>query len=123
MNKPASKSARYKKGLWAEYLAMVYLWGKGYRILKLRYKTPVGEIDILARRKDVLVAVEVKARQNMDDALHAIAPRNKARVERALQHFIMDCPEYNGFTIRFDAITVCPPFSIRHLDNAWQACS
>ena len=58
---PADPERRiaFRFGLSAESRAAAYLIAKGYRILFRRFKTPVGEIDIVARRRGVLVFVEV----------------------------------------------------------------
>jgi Holliday junction resolvase-like predicted endonuclease len=58
----------FRFGLTAESRAAAYLIAKGYRILARRFKTPVGEIDIVARRRGVLVFVEVKARERLADS-------------------------------------------------------
>ena len=59
-----------RRGHVSEWIAAAYLLLKGYRILALRYRTKLGEIDIVARKGDLAVFVEVKAR---GDARHAIA--------------------------------------------------
>ena len=122
MNK---RQKSYALGLRAEIFSAFYLMLRGYRILKLRYKTPVGEIDILACKKNTLVAVEVKARKNQSEALAAVDARSQKRIEKALMHYVMHHPTYAGFDMRFDVIALYlgVPFSFQHLDNAWQARS
>lgn len=118
-----SKSAAYKSGIWAERIAAFYLMFKGYRILHMRYKTPVGEIDLLARKGRCLVAVEVKARRVMNDALESVRPKARRRIEKATLHFIALNEGYDDWGIRFDVIALCMrwPFAIKHLDNAWRS--
>lgn len=77
----------YRKGLWAECQAAVYLWCKGYRILAWRYKTPLGEIDLVVRKKSVLVFVEVKARKERLVGLDAVSTQSWQRIARAASHF------------------------------------
>lgn len=119
------KIKAYKKGHYAEWLAAVYLFLRGYKILKLRYKSPVGEIDIIARKGSALVIVEVKARAEKSAALESINPRNKIRVEKATLHYISQNPELMACDVRFDVIALGAsrlwPFSLQHLDNAWHA--
>ena len=112
----------YKRGVWAESRAALFLMSKGYKILKRRYKTPVGEIDLVALKGEFLVIVEVKARDHMDDALYAIDPRTQKRIEEAMKYFLSRHPEFSAHAIRFDVIAV-GGISMRHLDNAWQARS
>jgi len=64
--------AAFKLGLSAESRAAMFLIAKGYRILARRFKTPFGEIDIVARRRRALVFVEVKARARANDAAEAV---------------------------------------------------
>lgn len=118
MNK---KTRAYKRGLWAEALAALYLRCRGYRVLARRYKTPLGEIDLIARRKDTIIIVEVKTRGLMDSALESVDERSRGRIERAARHFIAANPRYADYNVRFDIIAFAPPFALRHLDNAWQA--
>ena len=113
------KVKAYKRGLWAEYLAALYLIFCGYRILKMRYKTQVGEIDIIALKKHTLVFVEVKSRRNIVDALESVNVRTRKRIEKAARYFLMCDSVYNDFEMRFDVIVFDGGFNFKHLDNAW----
>src|SRR6266851_4978697 len=62
----AQRRIAFRFGLSAESRAAALLIAKGYRILARRFRTPLGEIDIVARRRGVLVFVEVKARDDFD---------------------------------------------------------
>ena len=107
----------------AERLSCWLLRLKGYRILARRMKCPVGEIDILARRGKLLVAVEVKARKELDLAAQSIMPRQWQRVARALDWWRMQNPNRSDVThadIRFDAILVAPRRWPRHILDAWR---
>ncbi|MCB1563740.1 MAG: YraN family protein [Alphaproteobacteria bacterium] len=124
MNKSeGSRQAAYKRGLYAEGLAALYFRVRGYRIVCRRYKTPVGEIDLIVEKKGRLVAVEVKTRSTLEEALCAVTPRGRARIEKALGHFLMRHPAFSAHDIRFDVIAGSHPFCWRHLDNAWEARS
>ncbi|MCI5060863.1 MAG: YraN family protein [Alphaproteobacteria bacterium] len=111
----------YSFGLWAEWVACAYLWLKSYKILKTRYKTSVGEVDIIAEKNGTLVFIEVKARTTKTGALESLTPRMRGRVSRAAQHYLMEeSVNLSHRNMRFDLICVTPPFHIHHLDNAWQ---
>lgn len=69
--------AAFRTGISAESRAAAYLMAKGYRILAKRYRTPYGEIDIVARRRNLIAFVEVKARASLDDAAFAVTPRQQ----------------------------------------------
>ena len=84
---PAAERLRaFRTGLSAESRAAAFLIAKGYRILARRYRTPYGEIDIVARRRNLVAFVEVKARATLDDAAYAVTPRQ--RKQRDLDNFV-----------------------------------
>ncbi len=115
------KRSNHKRGLRAESAAAWLLRAKGYRILALRYKTPVGEIDIIARRGRTLAIVEVKARAKLADAADAIHHKNRQRVVRAAQHFLHAHPHFGELTIRFDALLIAWYRWPKHLIAAFDA--
>ena len=113
------KKQTYDRGLKAESMAALWLRLKGYKILARRYKTKVGEIDLIARKANIICFVEVKARATKEQALESITPAMRQRIERAALYYV----SHNNVTncdLRFDLVTVTPPFLIHHLDNAWQ---
>lgn len=114
-----NKINHYWRGMIAEYIAMFYLMCKGYRIITHRYKTPVGEIDILVSKKKILIAVEVKFRDNINDAFGAISPASQKRIINAVKWYLSQHSRHHYDTIRMDMIAI-DRFSIKHLDNAWQ---
>lgn len=107
----------YDKGLWAETLAVLLLRLKGYRILSRRFKTPFGEIDVIARRGKTVAFIEVKQRPDLTQALEAVTPFTQARIRQAATLFLQRNPALAVQDQRFDVIAYCPPFLIRHLDN------
>lgn len=117
MHKDRKKA--YKLGFWAEQLASVILLFKGYRILEKRYKTPVGEIDIIACKQNTLVFVEVKMRKTKEMAFESVTPRMKDRISRAAQFYLSSQKHVHNPDIRFDMMAITPPFFWQHLDNAW----
>lgn len=114
-----SEKNTYEQGMWAETLAAMYLCLKGYKVLERRYKTKVGEVDIIARKGKTVVAVEVKYRPSVDEALSVISAQARSRIASALSHYIARNPVYARHDLRFDVIAVSGGFSIHHLDNAW----
>jgi putative endonuclease len=100
-------------------LAAFWLRLKGYGILEKRYKTHVGEADLVARRGNSLVFIEVKARSTLEEGLMSITPRLKRRVTKAANYFITERPGLAGLDIRFDVIVVLPGLRVRHIENAW----
>jgi putative endonuclease len=113
--------AALRVGLSAESKAALLLIAKGYRILARRYKTPVGEIDIVARRRGMVVFVEVKARDSLDAAAEAVTPRQQGRIIDAAQYWLAAHPDAGECPLRFDAILVAPGKPPRHLPGAFDA--
>lgn len=111
----------YRTGLIAEWMAAGYLLCKGYRFVDWRRKTPMGEIDLIMRKRDTIVFVEVKARQTNDNAVYAVHMRNRIRVERAAVYLSAQRADWLDKNKRFDVIAISWPFFIRHIDNAWQS--
>ena len=108
------------RGRFAEWLCILYLRLKGYRILAHSYRVPVGEIDILARKAGYVVAVEVKARDDFTAAAEAVTPRQRRRIERALMHFLKTRPEFASAPLRCDAMLLVPGRWPRHIQDAWR---
>jgi putative endonuclease len=115
--------AAFQTGLSAESRAAACLLAKGYRILARRYRTPYGEIDIVARRRNLLAFIEVKARASLDEAAYAVTPRQQGRIIAAAQAWLMEHPEHADFDLRFDAILIAPRRLPRHLPAAFDAGS
>src|ERR1700710_3272086 len=69
--------AAFEHGISAESRASILLIAKGYRILARRYRSPAGEIDIVAKRRNALVFVEVKARASYDEAVEAVTEQQQ----------------------------------------------
>lgn len=113
--------AAFRTGLSAESRAAALLMAKGYRILAKRFRTPHGEIDIVARKRSLLAFVEVKARASLDDAAYAVTPRQQQRIIDAAQAWLMAHPEHAEFELRFDAILIAPKSLPRHLLAAFDA--
>jgi len=123
-SKPLPRPERveaFNRGLSAESRAALFLMAKAYRILARRWKTPFGEIDIIARRRAVVVFVEVKARGNMDEAVEAVTERTKRRVTAAAELWLARHPQQANGEIRFDVILVTPGRMPRHIVNAFIA--
>jgi putative endonuclease len=92
---------------------------QGWTILGRRVKTPVGEIDLVARRGRVLVFVEVKARSTQAGCDQSLDEYRLRRVARAAEALL---PRFArpGDTIRIDAIFIVPWRLPRHLRHVWQ---
>jgi len=115
------RKAAFRFGLSAESRAAALLIAKGYRILARRWRTPFGEVDIVARRRQVVVFVEVKARGHLDDAAEAVTDRQQRRIVAAAEAWLARHPHITPRDICFDAVLVAPLRMPRHIQAAFDA--
>ena len=113
--------AAFRVGLSAESRAAAFLIAKGFRIAARRFRSPVGEIDIVARRRGTLIFVEVKARARLDDAAEAVIVRQQQRIIAAAEAWLASHPGDIDCDIRFDVILVAPRSLPRHIVAAFDA--
>lgn len=113
--------AAFRTGLSAESRAAAFLMAKGYRILAKRFRTPHGELDLVAKRRNLVAFVEVKARATLDEAAYAVTPRQQARIINAALAWLAAHPDYAEFELRFDAMLIAPRRLPRHLLAAFDA--
>jgi len=121
--RPRSKDSRLAAELFGrrgETLAAWFLRLKGYRILETRFKTPAGEIDLVAKRFGTLVFVEVKARKSgsIADAWLAV---NDRRITAAADYYLARHPRQAATDMRYDVIFLAPMTWPRHVVNAFDA--
>ena len=114
------RTAAQRRGRRAEWLAAWRLRLKGFRIVARNLRTPVGEIDLVARRFDLVVFVEVKAREDEAAAAESLGPRQRARIGRAAAYFLARRPDLAACRIRFDVMLFASGQLPRHVIDAWR---
>ena len=114
-----TRQSAERGGRRAETLAAWWLRLKGWRILAQRARTPLGEIDLVARRGRTLAFVEVKARATDRDARLALDDWRLRRVARAAEALVARYAKPDD-TIRIDAIFIVPGRWPRHVENVWR---
>jgi putative endonuclease len=115
----AERRRRFTVGLHAETIAAFYLRAKGYRVLSRRFKTPVGELDIVAARGRRLAFVEVKRRATFDEAANSVTLKAQRRIIRAAQLWLGRWPKYQSHDPCFDVIVLTPRSWPKHLEDAF----
>jgi len=107
-----------RDGRRGESIAALWLMLKGWSILGRRVRTPVGEVDLIARRGRTVAFVEVKARAKAADAAlsldHFRLRRVAAAAEALAPRFVRP-----GDTLRIDAVFILPRRLPRHVANVW----
>jgi putative endonuclease len=115
------RQVAFRLGISAESRAAAYLIAKGFRILARRFRSPVGEIDIIACRRHLLIFVEVKARDSFDEAAWSVSDRQRARIAAAADAWLSHQGEVPFKDMRFDAVLVVPGRIPRHITAAFDA--
>lgn len=113
------REAAERRGHKGEARAALWLQLKGWRILARRLKTPVGEIDLVARRGRTVAFVEVKARATVAETDLAL-DRNRLRRVAAAANAVLARFVRDGDVSRIDAIFVVPGRLPRHVADVWQ---
>ncbi|NKX15519.1 YraN family protein [Ochrobactrum pseudogrignonense] len=102
------KRVAFFRGHSAERLAAFALMLKGFRIVARRYRTRLGEIDLIARRGNLVLIVEVKARTSVEAAQLAVTPQSMRRIEAAADMWLQRQKDYAQLSLRFDLVAVLP---------------
>jgi len=102
------RQAAFRRGLRAETLAAFYLRLKFYSIVAHRFKTKLGEIDLIARRGSLVAIIEVKARPTLMQAHEAVDRTAQRRIEAAADLWLARQPDAKNLNLRFDLITIRP---------------
>ena len=109
----------YRRGVFAETFVAFLLRLKGHRIVARRYKTPVGEIDLVALKGNRLAFIEVKRRKTTEDAAWTLPAKQRRRIVRAAQYWLAGHPDFAGHDLAFDVVLTAPWAWPRYIENAF----
>lgn len=109
----------FLRGHLSEYYAAIYLMFRGYRIIAMRFRSKSGEVDIIARKGDLVAFIEVKARRITGDAIFAVDPTSQRRIRNASLTWIARQPDASILTYRYDIIAVTPWSRPQHFIDAF----
>jgi putative endonuclease len=113
-------ATRQARGRTGEIRAVWWLRLQGFRILARNWRHPLGEIDILARRGRLIVAVEVKWRDSLAQAAEAVQAAQRRRIAQAAAVFLRQQPDSETLSLRFDAMLLAPRRWPQHIRDAWR---
>lgn len=116
----ARRRQAYQKGRTAEDEAAGLLARRGYQVLSRRYRSPAGEIDLIASDGRCLAFVEVKARRDRDDAAWAVTPRQQRRIADAASHWLQTYPQFQNWDMSFDAVLIASRDGSEYIPNAFE---
>jgi len=114
----SDRKAAENRGREGERRAAWWLWLRGWRIVDRRVRTPLGEVDLVVRKGNLVAFVEVKTRATDADLDFAIDERRLARVAAAAEYLMSRYAGPND-DIRIDVILIAPRTLPRHIENAW----
>ena len=119
-----NKQTNYKTGHFAEKIALLFLWCKGYHLVARNYVTGRGtgaaEIDLIMVKRKTLIFVEVKKRTTQTKAAEAITFKTQHRLYRAAEVFLARHPLYQKYNVRFDALLFDTHLLPIHIKDAWR---
>jgi len=121
-------TARQQSGRRAEELAAEFLRAGGCEIVGCNYRRRLGELDIVARTKGVLIIVEVRTRASRayGGAAASVDRRKQRRITRAAQQLLQQRSDLAALPVRFDVIVVNDPSgpapTIEWIQHAFEAC-
>ena len=115
---------RLTLGRQGEDAAAQYLQRKGMKILERNLRTPVGEIDLVARHRNILAFVEVKTRRGtaFGSPGEAVGPRKQRQIVQTAKWYLNDSP-HKKLQPRFDVIAIIvhgDDFQIEHIPDAFE---
>ena len=105
---PSKRRSAERKGHKGETIAVILLMLKGYRIVARRYKTRLGEVDIIARKRDLIAMVEVKARNTLGEAMDAVDRTAMRRIEAAGDIWLAKQRDFARLSVRYDLVAIMP---------------
>lgn len=115
-----NRRAAYRHGHVAEAAALFLLLAKGFRPIARRYKTPLGEIDLIVKRGRLVAFVEVKARGSRTEALESVGRQSERRIVDAADLWLARHPGAAGLDLRYDMVLVTPWRLPMHLADAFR---
>ncbi len=107
----------YNFGILSEKIVMIFLRLKLYRILQWRYRSPFGEIDIIAKKSKTIIIVEVKARRSKVLTEEVLRPKQIRRLKNSAEFFVAKNPEFHNHNLRFDLVEVTQFLLPKHRKN------
>ena len=113
------RQRHHRRGHRGEWLAGWALRLKGYRVVATRYRTPLGEIDLIARRGDLVLIVEVKVRPDLVAAMEAVSATAQRRIEGAADLWLARQPDHARLSLRFDLVAILPGRWPVHVANVF----
>ncbi|MDA4845173.1 YraN family protein [Hoeflea poritis] len=114
-----SRRRAYRRGHFAEWFAALALMARGYRIVARRFRTKAGEVDLIARKGELVALVEVKARADETAAVDAVTATAARRIAAAGDIWLSRQKDAARLSIRHDIVAVVPWRWPKHFPGAF----
>lgn len=112
------KNYQHFFGLLGEYIAIACYLLRFYFILAHRYKSKFGEIDLIAKRGNKIIFIEVKARKHgLEHGI--VSTHQQQRIRRTAELFLLRNKQYSTCEIRFDLVVLNKFCSLTRIKNAF----
>ena len=108
----------YRKGILAEFLVKLWLLCKGYKIIEQRFKTKLGEIDLICQKGQVIIFIEVKYRKEKAQFFELINQKQQIRIINASKIWLQK-QNLTNLQLRYDVFFINFPKYFRHIKNAF----
>lgn len=115
-----SREKAERRGRRGETAAALWLQLKGYAVLARRLRTPMGEVDLIARRGRTLAFVEVKTRARAEAGLEAVSFSSQQRIAAAAAYWLAARPSLAALDLRYDLVVIAPWSPPLHMRDAWR---
>lgn len=107
---------------WAEETARAYLEERGYHLVAANWVARGGELDLVMRRGELLVFIEVRQRRSdrFGTPAETLDPRKLARLRRTATEYLLRHHRTTDLPVRFDAVLVSGTrerFEVEHLEG------
>ena len=114
-----TNTTSFQKGVRAEDEAVLFFQKRGFFCLKRRFRTPLGEIDLIVRNATTLIFVEVKHRKKLSHAMEAVSPAQRFRLYSAAEIFMDTHREdiVGCTTVQFDVLACAPGKNPCHIPH------
>lgn len=118
LKKQMANAKGYEGEMWAAQM----LERQGYKILNRRFRSPAGEIDLVALNGHHLAFVEVKARRHLSDAAYSVTARQQRRIADAAGYWLQSFPDHLDKDMSFDAVLIGAHGQSEHIQDAFRPC-
>ncbi|UQD54297.1 YraN family protein [Anaplasma phagocytophilum] len=107
-------------GYTGELLVMLLLKIRLQKILYHRYRTPVGEVDIIAQKGNLLFFIEVKTSIRNSFNEIPLSAKQRRSITRAAKYFLVRHPKFADYQMSFEVYCLSIKHGITRIQNAWE---